>query len=103
MGGKDDLEAMFLWEEEESERSHRVRTTLGTNNTCFTRTKVQVVSLKAVVARINAMHRKHLQRFSRELKNLEAYEELEKLVRRGIAYHHAGITSHTHTCLSPYS
>jgi replicative superfamily II helicase len=49
------------------------------------------------------MHRKHLQRFSRELKNLEAYEELEKLVRRGIAYHHAGITSHTHTCLSPYS
>ena len=37
------------------------------------------------------MHRKHLQRFSKELKNLEAYEELDKLLRRGIAYHHAGM------------
>ena len=41
----------MAWEYEESERSHRVR---------------------AVQARINAMHRKHLQRFSKQLKNLEA-------------------------------
>jgi hypothetical protein len=64
--------------------------------------KSKLVSLKAVVARINVMHRKNLQTFSRELKNLESYEDLEKLVRRGIAYHHGGITTHTHTCLSPY-
>ena len=44
VGGKDDLEAMFVWEEEESERSHRVRTTLGTDNTCFTRTKYRSTS-----------------------------------------------------------
>ena len=67
---RDDLEAYLAWEYEESERSHRVR---------------------AVQARINAMHRKHLQRFSKQLKNLEAYEELDKLLRRGIAYHHAGM------------
>ena len=28
-------------------------------------------------ARITAMHRKHLQRFAKDLKNLEAYEELK--------------------------
>jgi len=67
---KDDVAATLEWEYEESERSHRVR---------------------AVQSRINAMHRKHLQRFSKELKNLEAYEELDKLLRRGIAYHHAGM------------
>ena len=30
--------------------------------------------MRMVQSRINAMHRKHLQRFSKELKNLEAYE-----------------------------
>jgi len=67
---KENVAATMEWEYEESERSHRVRT---------------------VQSRINAMHRKHLQRFSKELKNLEAYEELDKLLRRGIAYHHAGM------------
>jgi hypothetical protein len=46
-------QALLQWEYEESERSHRVR---------------------MVQSRINSMHRKHLQRFSKELKNLEAYE-----------------------------
>lgn len=67
---KENLEALMQWEYEESERSHRVR---------------------MVQSRINAMRRKHLQRFSKELNNLEAYEELDKLLRRGIAYHHAGM------------
>jgi len=51
-------QALLQWEYEESERSHRVR---------------------MVQSRINSMHRKHLQRFSKELKNLEAYE-----VKRGV-------------------
>ena len=67
---KEDLEALLQWEYEESERSHRVR---------------------EVQARITAMHRKHLQRFAKDLKNLEAYEELKALLNRGIAYHHAGM------------
>jgi hypothetical protein len=61
---------LLEWEEEEAERSHRVR---------------------EIEARRSAMHRKHLQRFSSQLKELEAYHELDALLKRGIAYHHAGM------------
>jgi superfamily II DNA/RNA helicase len=61
---------LLEWEEQEAERSHRVR---------------------EIEARRTAMHRKHLQRFSSQLKELEAYHELDSLLKRGIAYHHAGM------------
>jgi len=37
------------------------------------------------------MHRKHLERFMPELGLLEAYTDINNLLKRGIAYHHAGM------------
>ena len=37
------------------------------------------------------MHRKHLERFMPELGELEAYTDINNLLKRGIAYHHAGM------------
>ncbi|KAJ8604109.1 hypothetical protein CTAYLR_001776 [Chrysophaeum taylorii] len=38
-----------------------------------------------------AMHRKHLQRYMPELGELEAYRDIDRLLERGIAYHHSGM------------
>mmetsp|Transcript_15985 Transcript_15985/g.43269 ORF Transcript_15985/g.43269 Transcript_15985/m.43269 type:complete len:835 (-) Transcript_15985:152-2656(-) len=63
-------EELIQWEYEEAERSHRV---------------------KVIEDRLLAMHRKHLKRFAKELEQLEEYHQIIELLKRGVAYHHAGM------------
>lgn len=62
--------AMMLWEEEDRERQEKAR---------------------AIERRRQELHRMHLQRFMPELGELEAYQDINSLLMRGMAYHHAGM------------
>eukprot|EP00960_Hanusia_phi_P077309 768675-Hanusia_phi.AAC.4 len=86
------LEEFLQWEYEEGERSHRVRVIqaqlLAMQVKLVVVSEMRMETMIAMVMEINA--RKHLRRFGRELYKLEAFQELDKLLKRGIAYHHAG-------------
>mmetsp|Transcript_4354 Transcript_4354/g.9137 ORF Transcript_4354/g.9137 Transcript_4354/m.9137 type:complete len:199 (+) Transcript_4354:78-674(+) len=62
--------AMMMWEEEDKERQEKART---------------------IERRRQQLHREHLQRFMPELGELEAYQDINSLLMRGMAYHHAGM------------
>ena len=61
---------MMMWEEEDKERQEKART---------------------IERRRQELHREHLQRFMPELGELEAYQDINSLLMRGMAYHHAGM------------
>lgn len=64
----DDLPAFLVWQEEEKERSDKAR---------------------AAERLRKSMHQRHLEPYMKELKDLEAYTEINELLKRGLAYHHA--------------
>lgn len=65
-----DEEAMAAWREREDARSARVA---------------------EIENKRKRMHRKHLQRYMPELGELEAYKDIDRLLSRGVAYHHSGM------------